>query len=131
VVGAHAAQVLAPLQPDWDNLDAQRKQKWRGIAQRYPQMKPDEQARIHEQMRGWAQLSPDERRAAREQYKSINKLPPDQRADVKQKWEQYQSLPPEQKRELASRPPSGGKIAAPANPPPGAKPSTSSSTGSR
>ena len=41
-------QVLAPLAPDWENLDAQRKQKWRGIAQRYPKMGPDEQQRIQQ-----------------------------------------------------------------------------------
>lgn len=121
--------MLAPLAPEWDRMDAQRKQKWRGIAQRYPQMKPDEQARIHEQMRGWAQLSPSERREAREQYKSINKLPPEKKADVKQKWEQYQNLPPEQKRELASRP-SGSKVPAPGPTPPSGKPSNPSS-GSR
>ena len=96
--------MLAPLAPDWDQLDAQRKTKWRGIAQRYPTMKPDEQARIQEQMRPWAHLTPDERRKAREQYKSIAKLPPEQKSDVKQKWEEYQSLPPEQKRELAATP---------------------------
>ena len=33
-------QMLAPLASDWDKLDAQRKQKWRGIAQRYPKMSP-------------------------------------------------------------------------------------------
>ena len=31
-------QILAPLASDWDKLDAQRRQKWRGIAQRYPGM---------------------------------------------------------------------------------------------
>ena len=122
--------MLAPLKSDWNNLDAQRKQKWRGVAQRYPEMKPDEQARIHEQMRGWSQLSPDQRKQAREQYKSMNKLPPEQKADVKQKWEEYQSLPPEQKRELASRP-SSAKIPAPANTLPSGGKRPASPTGSR
>ena len=115
--------MLAPLAQDWDRLDAQRKQKWRGIAQRYPAMKPDEQARIQEQMRPWSQLSPDERRDAREQYKSIANLPPEQKTEVKQKWEEYQSLPPEQRRELAAAParrPS--KIPAPASTKPGGGP---------
>ena len=44
-------QVLAPLQPEWEKLDAQRKQKWRGIAERYPKMSPTEQQRVQEQMR--------------------------------------------------------------------------------
>ena len=53
--------MLAPLAPDWDKLDAQRKQKWRGIAQRYPKMAPDEQQRVQQQMRPWAELTPQQR----------------------------------------------------------------------
>ena len=34
-------QVLAPLASDWDHLDAARKQKWLGIAKRYPTLRPD------------------------------------------------------------------------------------------
>jgi hypothetical protein len=43
-------QVLAPLASEWENLDAQRKQKWRGIAERYPWMGSSELHRIHQQM---------------------------------------------------------------------------------
>ena len=63
-LSAQDREVLAPLAGDWDKLDAQRKQKWLGIAHRYPQMRPDEQAKIQEQMRPWSQLTPDQRRAA-------------------------------------------------------------------
>ena len=70
-------QILAPLAPDWDKLDASRKAKWRGVAQRYPTMKPDEQQRMQQQMRSWASLTPEQRNAAREQYKTMTKLPPD------------------------------------------------------
>ena len=39
--------ILEPLAPPvWDKLDAQRKQKWRGLAKRYPSMPPDRQARV-------------------------------------------------------------------------------------
>ena len=55
-------QFLAPLAPEWDKLDAQRKAKWRGIAQRYPSMSPEEQQRVRQQMGTWFQLSA--RRAA-------------------------------------------------------------------
>ena len=41
-----------------DQWDAQRKAKWRGIAQRYPKMGPDEQQRIQQQMKSWAELTP-------------------------------------------------------------------------
>jgi hypothetical protein len=103
-------QVLAPLERDWDRLDSQRKSKWRGIAERYPSMAPQDQQRIRDQMQRWSQLTPEQRRAAREQYKSLRRLPPDKKEDVRQKWEQYQSLPPETRRELASRPPPGRGI---------------------
>ncbi|MFO1284896.1 MAG: DUF3106 domain-containing protein, partial [Burkholderiales bacterium] len=100
------------------------------IAQRYPKMSADEQAKIQEQMRPWAQLSPAERQAARQQFKSINQLPPEKKSEVKQKWEEYQSLPAEKRRELASTPApaAGNKIPAPAAPPPpGTKPAASPS----
>jgi hypothetical protein len=93
--------VLAPLAPEWDKLDAQRKQKWLGIAQRYPTMPPDQQQRIQEHMGTWARLTPDERRAARAQFKTLKQLPPEQRQEVRQKWQEYQQLPPEKKQELA------------------------------
>jgi len=38
-------QVLAPLAPEWNKLDDQRKRKWLGIAKRYPKMSPEEQAK--------------------------------------------------------------------------------------
>ena len=107
-------QVLAPLAPDWDKLDTQRKQKWLGIAQRYPTMPPDQQQRIQEQMGAWSRLTPDERRAARAQFKTLKQLPPEQRQEVRQKWQEYQQLPPEKKQELA-------RPVAPAPPAPPAK----------
>lgn len=117
--------ILAPLAGDWDRLDAGRKQKWRGIAQRYPAMAPDQQQRVQEQMQSWARLSPEQRQAAREQYRTLRSLPPEKKQEVRQRWEQYQSLPPDTKRELASQPPpsspptgSRGIRPAPALPPP-------------
>ena len=108
-------QVLAPLAPEWDKFDTQRKQKWLGIVQRYPNMPPDQQQRIQEQMGAWARLTPDERRAARAQFKTLKQLPPEQRQEVQQKWQEYQQLPPEKKQELSKRP------VAPAVGPPPAK----------
>ena len=75
--------MLAPLQQDWDKLDSTRKQKWRGIAQRYPRMSPDDQQRVQQQMRPWAELTPQQRAAAREQYKSLRQLPPGKKDEVK------------------------------------------------
>ncbi len=106
-------QILAPLAPpEWEKLDAQRRFKWRGIAQHYPKMTPTEQQRVQQQMRTWAELTPQERAAARERYKSLKALPPEKKQEVQQKWEEYQSLPPETRRELAAKP-------TPARPTPG------------
>jgi hypothetical protein len=82
--------VLAPLAPEWDNLDSTRRKKWVDIANRYPRMKPDEQVRLQKRMQDWAKLSPEQRRVAREKYQTLKKLPPDRRQDVRQKWQQYQ-----------------------------------------
>ncbi|HXX86356.1 MAG TPA: DUF3106 domain-containing protein [Casimicrobiaceae bacterium] len=102
-------QILAPLAPDWDKFPAERKQKWLGIARRYPSLAPAEQQRIQQQMRPWADLTPAQRQAAREQYKTLKKLPPEQRQEVVQKWQEYQQLPPETRRELSA--PGGAKPA--------------------
>jgi TRAP-type C4-dicarboxylate transport system substrate-binding protein len=98
-------EILAPLQPDWDGWDAQRRQKWLGIAKRYPKLAPAEQQRLQQQMHTWASLTPAQRQAAREQYKSYKQLPPEQRQHVQEKWQEYQQLPPDKRRELASRTP--------------------------
>src|SRR5215471_11489208 len=75
-------QFLSPFASEWDSWDAQRKAKWRGIAQRYPKMSPDEQERLRQQMTAWAQLSPTERAAARERYKRLKTLSPEQKQDM-------------------------------------------------
>ena len=58
-------QVLAPLASEWDSFDADRKQKWLGIAHRYPKLSPVEQQRIQQQMSAWTHLTPEQRRIAR------------------------------------------------------------------
>jgi hypothetical protein len=96
-------QVLAPLAPEWDSFDAERKQKWLGIAQHYPKLSPAEQQRVQQQMGAWVHLTPEQRKLAREQYKSLHQLPPEQRQQVMQKWQEYQRLTPEQRQALANR----------------------------
>jgi hypothetical protein len=49
-------------------MDAVRKQKWLGIANRYAKMKPDEQVRVQERMREWVRMTPEERRQVRQNY---------------------------------------------------------------
>jgi len=56
---AEQQQILAPLKPDWDTLDPERRQKWIGIAKRYPRMKAQEQERVQRRMQAWARLTPE------------------------------------------------------------------------
>ena len=98
-------QILAPLQGEWDQLDATRRKKWVRIADRYATMKPDEQQRLQKRMQEWSKLTPDERRAAREKYQSLKKASPEQRKQVREKWREY---------EQSSAPPAAGATPAPA-----------------
>lgn len=93
-------QALAPLESEWDNLDAFRKNKWLVIGNKFASMKPDEQQRVQDRMRDWVRLTPEQRRMARENYlRAQKKLKPDQKSA---QWEQYQQLPEEEKKKLAA-----------------------------
>jgi hypothetical protein len=97
--------ILAPLAGDWDKMENIRRKKWLGIAERYPNMKQDEQQRMQDRMREWANLTPDQRTQIRSSYKDFNQLPPEQKQVVKQKWDAYTNLPAEQQQRLRE----GGK----------------------
>ena len=84
-------EILAPLKPDWDRLDRDRRMKWVGIAKRYPTMKPEQQARVQRRMEAWVKLTPEQRRQARENYKNLAKVPPERRGDLRQQWAEYQA----------------------------------------
>ena len=92
--------ILAPLAGEWDKMDGFRRKKWLGIAQRYPTLGPDEQARMQRRMTDWAKLTPEERKHAREKYQSLQKQPPEKKEAVKQKWEEYKELPESEKSRL-------------------------------
>lgn len=77
-------RILAPIEDAWEGLDAARKQKWLGIAKRYPKMKPEAQARLQRRMQEWVSLTPEQRSAARDKYKEFGELPA-----VREKWEEY------------------------------------------
>jgi hypothetical protein len=96
-------QVLAPLSGEWDSFTAQRKKKWRDVANRYPSLSPDEQQRLTTRMQGWARMTPEDRRVAREQFREMKKPdtnPPEQREELKRKWGEYRELPAEQRQAL-------------------------------
>ena len=81
-----------------------RKQKWIGIAKRYPKMKPQEQERVQRRMHAWAALTPEQRRQARENYRRIAKVPPEKRKDIRAQWAEYQQLPPAEREKLQQEP---------------------------
>ncbi len=99
-LNAEQKRILAPLAGEWDKMDGFRRKKWLGIAQRYPSLSPDEQARMQRRMTEWAKLTPDERKRAREKYQSLQKATPEKKEAVKLKWEEYKELPESEKTRL-------------------------------
>ncbi len=103
-LNAQQQQILAPLKPDWDNMERDRKVKWIGIAKRYPKMKPEAQERVQKRMDKWANLSPEQRRQARENYRAIAKVPPEKRKSLREQWAAYQALSPGERERLVAEP---------------------------
>ncbi|MGY0193593.1 DUF3106 domain-containing protein [Leptothrix sp. BB-4] len=93
-------QVLQPLKEQWGTIDAVRKQKWRDIAERFPAMTPDQQARTSSRMVEWAAMSPAQRNAARLQFEQVRQVPASER---QARWDAYQSLPTEQREALVKQ----------------------------
>ena len=57
-------EILAPLGPEWNQLESVSRRKWLQIAARYPAMPADERARVQKRMRDWAKLTPAQRKSA-------------------------------------------------------------------
>jgi len=126
-LNAEQKRVLAPLSTEWDKMGGFSRKKWLGIAQRYPSLSSDEQARMQRRMTDWAKLTPDERKRARDKYKSLQKAPPEKKEAVKLKWQEYKELPESEKTRLkaeaARKPPprpAPSKQAVAPKPPPAA-----------
>ena len=99
-------QILAPLGPEWNQIESASRRKWLQIADRYPKMGKDEQARVQKRMRDWATLTPEQRRAAREKYRNVRQASPEQREALKKMWSEYEALPDDEKRRIKQ--PGGG-----------------------
>lgn len=93
-------QALQPLQAQWNDIDSQRKQKWRDVAMRYPGLPAVQQARLRERMVEWATMTPAQRNTARISFEEMRKLPATERQT---RWEAYQSLPAEQRQALVTQ----------------------------
>ena len=81
--------ILAPLCDDWDAMEAYRQKTWLTIASRFPEMTPQEQRRVQEQMQTWSKLTNEERIAAREFFQEMAQMPAAQREQLHQQWKAY------------------------------------------
>ena len=93
-------EALKPLQQEWSGIDASSKLKWMQLADRMPDMHPEERSRVQDRMADWAKLTPVERGQARLRYQEAKQVP---LSDRRSRWDAYQALPAEQKSELAAR----------------------------
>lgn len=91
---------LAPLQADWNGIDASRKAKWLEIAGRYPRLPASEQQLLQARMGEWARLSSSERARARLTFQETKQISPEER---QAKWQAYQALPEPERKALAQR----------------------------
>lgn len=93
-------ETLKPLERDWRNIDAERKQKWLVIADKFPNLSATERNRIQGRMAEWAKLSPEDRGVTRQQFQAAKRAAPQDRST---QWQAYQALPIDAKRQLAAR----------------------------
>jgi hypothetical protein len=93
-------EALAPLAGQWATMPAENKRKWLDIADKYPQLSPEGQARLQARMAEFASLTPEQRQHARENFQRAYELPRESRESAVQ---QYQALPDDKKKELSER----------------------------
>jgi hypothetical protein len=91
---------LYPLAGRWALLSTLQKRRWLALAQTFPALPEEEQARLHNRMTEWASLSAQQRSQARLNFAITNRLAPD---DKRTQWDAYQALSDEDKRMLAAR----------------------------
>ena len=91
-------KILEPLESDWDYMLPESRKKWILIANLYPKMSAQDQARLQSRMTSWSNLSQRDRRIARENYLSSLKFPAEKKAEA---WSAYQKLSDEEKKKLA------------------------------
>lgn len=91
---------LYPLAERWAFISEVQKRRWLALTTSFALLSPEEQAKFHERMTGWASLSAQQRNQARLNFATTNRLAPD---DKKAQWEAYQALSEAEKRDLAAR----------------------------
>ena len=99
-LSASQQRALRPLEAEWGRIDSPRRSKWLEIADRFPTMSPDEQARVQTRMAEWAKMTPRERGQTRLNFREAQQVPAQER---KAKWDEYNALPPEKRQQLAAK----------------------------
>lgn len=96
-LSAGEQRALAPLSRQWNALDDDQREQWRGIVQHFDELTPQEQARVRERMKTWTGLSAQERQRALQQYRALRSRPPAEREALHERWQEYQNLSPEER----------------------------------
>lgn len=89
-LSAKQKEILAPLAGEWDKLEPANRQKWLGVAKRYPKMTPIGKKRVQTRMRKWAALTPEQRAQARKNYRDIRKRSRKKDKDLGKQWLEYE-----------------------------------------
>jgi len=92
--------VLAPLAGEWDGIDPRGKERWLGVASRFPKMPADEQQRANQRMVEWSRMTPAQRTQARLNFQEVRDV---SREEREARWKAYQALPEDAKRALAAK----------------------------
>lgn len=94
---------LQPLATQWGSLPADHQQKWLAVAAQYPQLAPQEQARMQQRMTHWAAMSRSEREQTRRNFDAAREATSTQ--ERKAKWDAYQNLGENERKALIPAPP--------------------------
>lgn len=79
---------------EWNGFSKHKKQRLINIAKRYPDMSPDEQAKIQARLPHWLELPQTSRDEARVNMKKLLQLPPDERKRTEEKLRAKLTPPP-------------------------------------
>jgi len=93
-------EILEPLAGEWEQLNADSRTRWLGVAKRYPKMTPIGKKRVQTRMKKWAALTPQQRDEARAKYKRMRRER--KMKKLQREWQRYQALPAEERKSLAA-----------------------------
>lgn len=87
---AEQQSILKPLASRWATMKYSERERWRAMAERYKQLPPAEQKRIHGRMQRWAETTSTQRQVARANYRKFReKASPDKKQEAIAAWQNY------------------------------------------